>query len=86
MGDEFLEIFPSLSVFALKRKEDVFEKEAEDIQLILHRASHQVTDAMPIHLVTYSNQIRVKCSGCIYSNHKFILLRIIKSDFIKKLF
>lgn len=73
MGDELLEIFPSLSIFALKRKENVFKKETEDIQLILHRASHQVTDAMPIHLVTYLNQIRLKSWEWIYSNHKLIL-------------
>lgn len=56
MRDEFLKVFPGLSVFVLEREIDFFEQEAQNVQLILHASDHQVTDpSRRIHIVTYSN-------------------------------
>lgn len=61
MRDELFEILASLCVLALQRKVDLPEEETEHIELILHAAHHQVTDAMlQIHSVTYSIQKIIK--------------------------
>lgn len=56
MRDEFLKVFPGLSVFVFEREIDFLEKKTQDVQLILHASNHQVTDpSRRIHIVTYSN-------------------------------
>lgn len=61
MRDELLQVLARLCVLALERQVDLPEEETEHVELVLHAAHHQVTDAMlQIHSVTYLIQKIIK--------------------------